>query len=131
MSHYHAVVWIDHREARVFQFNADEADKLVIHPHNPTHQIHHKAGVLGSGHASEDQTFYHAIGQALAPVSEALIVGPGQAKTALLKHLAKHDPQIAAKIAAVETVDHPSDGQILAHARHYFAAADRMRPQKG
>lgn len=131
MSHYHAVVWIDHREARVFPFNAEEVDKLVIHPHNPAHQIHHKAGVLGSGHAGEDQAFYHAVAEALGTVKEALIVGPGQAKTALLKHLAQHDPKIANKIAAVETVDHPSDGQVVAFARKYFAAADRMRPQRG
>ncbi|MBI1238184.1 MAG: translational machinery protein [Alphaproteobacteria bacterium] len=131
MPHYHAVVWIDHREARVFPFNAEEVDKLVIHAHNPAHQIHHKAGVLGSGHAAEDQAFYHAVAQALSTVHEALIVGPGQAKTALLKHLARHDPQIADKIVAVETVDHLSDGQVVAFARKYFVAADRMRPQRG
>ena len=30
MSHYHAVVWIDHREARVFHFSPTEVDKLVV-----------------------------------------------------------------------------------------------------
>jgi hypothetical protein len=34
-------------------------------------------------------------------------------------------------IVGVETVDHPSDGQLVAHARHYFKAEDRMLPQKG
>ena len=24
--HYHAVVWIDHKQARVFHFNVEEAD---------------------------------------------------------------------------------------------------------
>jgi hypothetical protein len=33
-------------------------------------------------------------------------------------------------IVGVETVDHPSDGQLVAHARHYFNAEDRMRTQK-
>ena len=27
--HFHAVVWIDHRQARIFHFNATDADKLV------------------------------------------------------------------------------------------------------
>jgi hypothetical protein len=31
------------------------------------------------------------------------------------------------KIVGVETVDHPTDGQLVAHARRYFHAADRMR----
>jgi hypothetical protein len=30
----------------------------------------------------------------------------------------------------VETVDHPSDGQLVAFARKYFKAADRMLPQQ-
>ena len=55
--HYHAIVWIDHREARVFHFNVADVDQLVLHPHNPTRHIHHKANSIGSGHAAEDQAF--------------------------------------------------------------------------
>jgi hypothetical protein len=33
-------------------------------------------------------------------------------------------------IAGVETVDHPSDGSLVAYARKYFNAFDRMQPQK-
>jgi hypothetical protein len=33
-------------------------------------------------------------------------------------------------IVGVETVDHPSDAQVVAYARKYFNAADRMQPQK-
>jgi len=35
------------------------------------------------------------------------------------------------RIVGVETVDHPSDRQLVAHARRYFKADDRMLPQKG
>jgi hypothetical protein len=31
-SHYHAVIWIDHREARVFHFNSTDVEVLVLHP---------------------------------------------------------------------------------------------------
>jgi hypothetical protein len=33
-------------------------------------------------------------------------------------------------IVGIETVDHPSDAQLVAHARHYFKAEDLMLPQK-
>ena len=33
-------------------------------------------------------------------------------------------------IAGVETVDHPSDGALVAYARKYFKIEDRMQPQK-
>jgi hypothetical protein len=41
-THYHAVVWIDHRQARVFRFNGSDADKLVVDPDNPVRTLHHK-----------------------------------------------------------------------------------------
>jgi hypothetical protein len=41
--HYHAVVWIDHHQARVLHFNLSDSDTEVIHPHNPKKNIHSHA----------------------------------------------------------------------------------------
>lgn len=128
MSHYHAVVWIDHREAKVFHFNPTEVQKLVLHPDHPTKHLHHKAMSIGSGNAAEDQNFLHAVAESIADAGAVLITGPANAKTELVKHIDQHDPQLMQIIAGVETVDHPSDAQLVAHARHYLAVADRMRP---
>lgn len=128
MSHYHAVVWIDHREAKVFHFNPTDVEKLVLHPDNPTKHLHHKAGSVGSGHAAEDQEFLHAVAESIADAGAVLIAGPGEAKQELVKHIERHDPTLTKAIAGVETIDHPSDAQLVAHARKYLAAADRMRP---
>jgi stalled ribosome rescue protein Dom34 len=130
MSHYHAVVWIDHREARVFHFGVTDVERLVIHPDNPTHHIHHKADshAMGSGHAAEDQDFLHRVVEAIADAGAILIAGPSNAKTELVKHIHRHDPKLMSAIEGVETVDHPSDGQLVAYARHYLKAADRMKP---
>ena len=126
--HYHAVVWIDHREARVFHFNPTDVDKLVLHPDNPTKHLHHKAGSIGAGHAAADEEFLHAVAQSIADAGAVLVTGPANAKNDLVKHIESHDPALRKLIAGVETVDHPSDAQLVAHARHYLAAADRMRP---
>lgn len=126
MSHFHAVVWIDHREARVFHFNPTEAEKQVIHPDKPSKHLHHKAGELGSGHAGADHEFLHAVAQAISDAGAVLITGPGNAKTQLVKHIESHDAPLKKLIAGVETIDHPSDGQLVAHARKYFKAEDRM-----
>jgi hypothetical protein len=128
--HFHAVVWIDHREARIFHFSPTEADQMVIHPHDPTKHIHHKANSIGSGHAAEDQAFLQAVAEAVADAGAILITGPANAKTELVKHIHHHDPKLMNAIAAVETVDHPSDGALLAYARKYFQAADLMKPQR-
>jgi hypothetical protein len=127
--HYHAVIWIDHREARVFHFNPTEIEKLVLHSDHPTKHIHHKANSIGSGHAAADDEFLHAVAASVADAGAVLITGPANAKSQLVKHIDKHDPQLMKRIAGVETVDHPSDGELVAHARHYLKASDRMQTQ--
>ncbi|MFA6266529.1 MAG: translational machinery protein [Pseudolabrys sp.] len=126
MSHYHAVIWIDHREARVFHFNPTEIDKLTLHPDHPTKHIHHKANSIGSGHAAPDSEFLHAVAESVADAGAILITGPANTKTQLVAHIEHHDPKLKALIKGVETVDHPSDGELVAHARKYFSVEDRM-----
>jgi hypothetical protein len=127
--HYHAVIWIDHHEARVFHFNPADVERLVLHPDHPTRHIHHKANSIGSGHAAEDRNFFQAIVGAVADAGEVLITGPANAKTELVKHIEQHAPRLMKNIIGVETVDHPTDGELVDHARHYFKAKDRMLPQ--
>ncbi len=123
---YHAVVWIDHREARIFHLNREESEKQIMHPDHPTHQVHHKARSVGSGHARVDHEFLHEVAETLSDAGAILITGPANAKLDLMKHITDHHPQLASHVRGVETVDHPSDGQLLAHARNFFKADDKM-----
>ena len=81
---------------------------------------------MGSGRVPYDEKYLHSVIQAVNESKEILIIGPGSAKLELIKHAHHHDPQIAAKIVGVETVDHPSDKEILAYARKFFYKADQM-----
>ena len=126
--HYHAIIWIDHREARVFHFSPTDVERLVVHPEHPTKHIHHKANSIGSGHAAEDHDYLQAVVKSVADAGAVLITGPANAKIELIRHIHRHDPGRMKVIAGVETVDHPSDGALVAYARKYFKAADRSRP---
>jgi stalled ribosome rescue protein Dom34 len=128
--HYHAVVWIDHREARVFHFTPTDVERLVLHPDHPTRHIHHKANSIGSGHAAEDHAFLQAVAESIADAGAVLITGPGNEKTELAKHIRERDPKLMSAIVALETIDHPSDAQLVAYARKHLKAADRMSPQR-
>jgi stalled ribosome rescue protein Dom34 len=128
--HYHAVIWIDHHEARVFHFSPTDVERLVLHPDHPTRHIHHKANSIGSGHAAEDHDYLHAAAESIADAGAVLITGPANAKTELVKHIHHHDPKLMGVIVGVETVDHPSDAQLMAYAQKYFKVTDRMQPQK-
>lgn len=129
MSHSHAIVWIDHAEAHVININPDDVESSIVKPSNPHKHLHHKSGAVGSGHAPEDQHYYHEVVDALRGTQEVLIVGPSSAKLNLIKHIHAHDHELVASIIGVETVDHPTDAQLVAYARKYFEAADRMLPQ--
>ena len=63
----------------------------------------------------------------MSDAKEILIVGPSGAKLGLMKHMQKHDAAVAEKVVGIESIDHPSDGQLLAYARHYFVKVDNLR----
>jgi stalled ribosome rescue protein Dom34 len=129
MSHYHAVVWLDHAEAHVMHISPDDVEKSVVHPAQPHIHLHSRRGTLGTGRQAEDGAYYQAIVEALKGAQEILVVGPAQAKLQLIKHIHAHDQAMTDKVVGVETVDHPSDAQVVAYARKYFVAKDRMLSQ--
>lgn len=128
-NHYHVLDWIDHRQAKVFQFNAVVSERTIIHSTHPNQNLHHKANSNDSGHAGTDHAFFERVAHAVANAGALLITGPASAKTELVAHIKKKHPDLAARISAVETLDHPGDGALLALGRTFFKADDRMHFQ--
>ena len=129
--HFHAIVWIDHLQARIFHLGLSGLDEVVLHPHLPTRHIHHKANSIGSGHVHESSEFLKQVLDAVSDAGEILILGPSATKVELAKYIRENNPRIGERIVAVEAADHPSDPQIIAHAKLHFkiiiprAATDR------
>ncbi|WP_246664311.1 hypothetical protein [Tardiphaga sp. P9-11] len=119
-SHFHAVVWIDHLEARIFHVGLTGNSEIILHAHPSTRHIHHRANTIGSGHAAPDRDFFAQVMAAVSDAGEILIMGPSTAKLELATFIRTQDPQIAARIVAVEASDHPSDGEIIACAKRHF-----------
>src|SRR3954466_12907929 len=128
MSHSHAIVWIDSREAHVFRFSADDVERQRIRSHNPFRKIHHKAGVIGAGHAHLDHGYFEEIAEALNGVHEWLLTGPGIAKNEMVRHVEPHLPSLKGTLCGLHTSDHPTDGELVDQARWAFKSIDRMRP---
>lgn len=127
MSHSHAIVWMDSREAHVFRFSADDIEKQRIRSHNPFRKIHHKAGVIGAGHAHLDHGYFEEIAEALDGVQEWLLTGPGIAKSELARHIDEHLPELKRSLCGLQPSDHPTDGELIDQARWAFKGIDRMR----
>jgi stalled ribosome rescue protein Dom34 len=131
MSFRHVAVWMDHREARIFHVLAETFSKATIEaPHRHVHR-HPKGEETDKNrdkeHPDDVHRFFHDVARALDDAEEVLVVGPSTAKLHFIKYVHRHDHVLESRIVGLETVDHPSDGQLVAHAKEYFKAADRMR----
>lgn len=124
----HAIVWIDHRRADIIFFDRHKAEAKLVRHHDAPRTIHHKAGTVGPGHVAEATQYLNAVAAELREVDEVLIVGPSHVKWELKAYIEHRARDIAERIVGVETVNHPTEAQLLAYAQHYFLAVDRMRP---
>ena len=123
MTHSHSVLWIDQHEAKIFRFDAETFSASHIEsPHR--HVRKHPQVTAERSHPTDAQHYFHEVAQALEGAEEILVVGPSTAKLEFIKHVPKHDHALEPKIVGVETVDHPTDRQLVAYARTYFRAAD-------
>ena len=126
MSHVHAIVWLDHREARVICFSLGRSCEVEVHSQSPERRVHRKAGSIASGHAADDHQFFDEIAQSLGDVREVLISGPGNAKTAFKAYLEDRHVEVSRHVVGLETLDHPTEAELLAHARKSFAPIDQL-----
>lgn len=129
--HFHAVVWLDHRSAKIIGFNLHEPAEhaQTVNSHGPSH-LHHKAGAIGSGHAHDDPSYFERIADAISGFQEILIGGPADAKVHLQAYLKRERPEVAVHIIGSETMEQCSDAEIVKAARNFFQCADRMTPQR-
>ena len=119
MSHSHAVVWIDHQHAQVLHFDASHMEAQKIKARTDHTRQH------GSGVRTEHE-FFGEVCDALAGIPEVLMTGSHTAQADFRRYVDKHRPALGPQIAGWETVDHPTEGQLLALARQYFLKHDRL-----
>lgn len=119
MALFHAVLWLDHHEARLLQFDAEQVALERIREHS------HHTKQRGSSVRSEHE-FYAEVCDAMAGIAEVLVTGSHTAQADFKHYLAKHRPALKAQVAGYETVNKPSDNQLVALARDFFVQYDRM-----
>lgn len=116
---FHAVLRIDHHQAQLLQFDTSQVLPQTLRAHSHSTKQH------GSAVRAEHE-FYAEVCDALAGITEVLVTGSHNAMADLRHYIDKHRPAVSAQIAGYETVDQPSDNQLVALARSYFLKHDRM-----
>jgi stalled ribosome rescue protein Dom34 len=122
----HAVVWIDHQEARIFHVHPDMADESRVL--SPQHHVHRHPKGRGEPreHPDDARHFFRDVAERLDGIDSILVVGPASAKHEFITFVHETHPQLESRIVGVEAADHPTGPEIVAHARIYFKASDRM-----
>jgi stalled ribosome rescue protein Dom34 len=127
MSHYHAIVWIDHQKATAWHFTPTEQEETVVHAQNQHQRIHSRKSAHGGHRSGADHHFFDDVAKALTGAHEILLIGPAETKQEFAAYLRDKQPLLGKSIVAVETADHPTDAQILDYARRHFPTLDRMQ----
>jgi stalled ribosome rescue protein Dom34 len=121
-SSIHAVVWLDFHQAKIFLMAAQDIAAGRFRADTPHRQIHHKAQIRGSGHVRDDRTYFEAILAAVEEADSWVIAGPGGTKKDLEKYLDGHGEELKKKLVGVESMDHPTEGELLKQAGKLLAS---------
>ena len=119
MTLFHAVVQIDHQQAQVLQFDAEHVQAQKVKA-STRHTKQHGSAVR------TEHEFFAEVCNALEGITEVLVAGSHTAQADFRHYADKHRPETAKRIVGYETVDHPSEAQLVALARQYFLKYDRM-----
>ncbi|KQW45562.1 MULTISPECIES: hypothetical protein [unclassified Roseateles] len=114
---FHAVIYLDHHHAQVLHFDAHQVHAACIEPHHPRAHGHD----LRVEHA-----LFAAICQALQDTREVLVTGSHPVIGEFRHYVEAREPALASRIADYRPAAELSQGQMLALARQFFVAFDRM-----
>ena len=117
----HALVWIDHRHAQVVHFDRENDQITTVTSKHGNEHLHHKADAVGDGNSKSHPDYFIDVMSAVGESAEILLVGPADAKTEFHKYADSHRPEFSKRIVKVEPMDHAWAGQLIDHARHFFA----------
>lgn len=113
MSPNHAVAWIDHHTAQVLRIDAEQVLDQKVKEH--VHYTRQHGSKLRSEHE-----FFGEVCDALAGIASILVAGSHTAQADFRHYVEKHRSAVAAQIVGWETVDHPTEGEIVKMAREFF-----------
>ena len=122
----HAVIWIDHKESRIFHVHPGATDETMILA--PKHHVHRqsKRQEEARERPHDMHRFFADVARTLDGVDAILIVGPSSAKLEFFRYVYQHERRLEQRVVGIETADHPTGGQIVARAMSCFEASSQL-----
>jgi stalled ribosome rescue protein Dom34 len=100
----HSVIWIDHKEARIFHVHPEATDETTVLA--PQHHLHRHPKGRGKAreHPDEAHRFFGEVARTLDGVDAILIVGPSSAKLEFFRYVHAHKPRLELKVVGIESL---------------------------
>ena len=111
MAFQHAVIWLDHFNAHVIEFDPEHMRERHLQPH--VHNTRQHRSDVRSEHE-----FFSQVCDAVAGMASILVTGAHTVQADFRHYIDKHRPTLAQQISGWETVGHPTAAQLVARARH-------------
>jgi stalled ribosome rescue protein Dom34 len=92
----------------------------MLHPE----RRHPRGESATTAHPDDDRRFFADVSAALSGYAHILVIGPSTAKLEFVRYARERDHTLGERIDGVETVDHPSDKQIVEFGKKYFKLTD-------
>lgn len=112
-----AVITVDSHKAKIIRLN-DEAHHARFLEASTQSTRQHNSEVR---HTHE---FFAAVCDDLAGLDQVLVTGGHTGLSEFKHYVTNHRPALVNHIVGYETVDHPTEGQLVAYGRDYF---DKIR----
>ena len=119
MKLHQAAVWIDHQEAHVFRVDPYTFTASIVRARQHALTASRDRGVAHD-HTDDEPDFFVQVTQSLAGSDKVLVVGPDGTKLHFRDYVATHAAIVGFAVVGVETVDHPTNKELVAFVRSYF-----------
>lgn len=120
MSFKHAVIWLDHHNAQILHFDAETSQAKHVKEHGA------HTGQRNSAVRTEHE-FFAEVCDAVKDTAEVLVTGSSTVQKDFQHYVEKHRSALSKQLAGFETVDHPSEKELIALGRKFFVGHDRMK----
>jgi stalled ribosome rescue protein Dom34 len=88
------------------------------HAKDPTEEHHLPDDLVG---------FFRDVAEGLRDAERILVMGPSTAKLQLLRYLHEREHELERRVVGLETVDRPTDRQLVAFVIRYYKLGDVVR----
>jgi len=105
------IIWLDGKTAKLYHKSDSGVSQQQLHPRQAEHHTHSDKNHLKDDHGHFFKTIYENIKEK----NKILILGPSLEKKHFRNYLETHFPASLTKILAIETVDHPTENQIVSY----------------